>query len=93
MIPSLEASGPDPDEQERVHGVLQAPSRLDAATVAHLTQGLYGQRHAEDSLGPAVMIGPMKAQLDILVKLLRESSGPHKAALLHLVADWTTFIA
>lgn len=93
MAASLDASGPDPDERERIRGVLQVPSRLDGATVAHLTQGLYGQRHAEDSLGPGVMIGPMKAQLEILINVLRDTSGPHKAALMHLVADWTTFIA
>jgi tetratricopeptide (TPR) repeat protein len=38
------------------------------------------------------MIVPMKAHLDILVTVLRETSGPHKAALMHLVANWTTFI-
>jgi tetratricopeptide (TPR) repeat protein len=93
MIASLDAMGPDPDEQTRIRGVLHAPARLDEATIAHLTQGLYGHRHAEDSIGPSVMIGPMQAELEILVKVFRETSGPHKAALMHLVADWTTFVA
>jgi tetratricopeptide (TPR) repeat protein len=88
---SLDTPGPDPDERERVRGVLLAPSRLDAATVANLTQVLYGQRHAEDTLGPGMLIVPMKAQLDTLVKVLREASGSHKDALMHLVANWTTF--
>lgn len=92
MAVSLDASGPDPDERERIRGVLHVPSRLDGATVAHLTQGLYGQRHAEDSLGPGVMIGPMKSQLDILTTVLRDTSGPHKAELMRLVANWTTFV-
>jgi tetratricopeptide (TPR) repeat protein len=82
----------DPDEQARIRGILIAPSRLDAAAVSHLTQALYGQRHAEDVLGPTVMIGPMSAQLNTLAILLRESSGPHRPALMHLVANWTTFI-
>jgi tetratricopeptide (TPR) repeat protein len=38
------------------------------------------------------MIGPMKAQLDTLVTLLHDASGPHRPALMHLVADWLTFI-
>lgn len=88
----LDASGPDPDEQARIRGVLHASSRLDGATVAHLTQALYGQRHAEDSLGPSMMIGPMSAELDTLATLLRGASGPHRAALMHLVANWMTFI-
>jgi tetratricopeptide (TPR) repeat protein len=82
----------DPDAQARVRGVVDAPSRLDRATVAHLTQALYGQRHAEDSLGPSVMIDPMSAQLSTLATLLRGASGPHQPALMHLVANWTTFI-
>ena len=50
MTASLDAVGPDPDERARIRGVLRTPSRLDVATVAHLTQGLYGQRHAEDDV-------------------------------------------
>ena len=84
---TLDALGPDPDEQARIRGVVHAPSRLDGATVAHLTQGLYGQRHAEDSLGSSVMIAPMRAQLDTLVTLLREASGPHRPALYN---SWRT---
>lgn len=92
MTASLEESGPDPDEQERIHGVLLKPSRLDEVTVAHLTQGLYGQRHAEDSLGPSIMIDPMKAQLNALVSALHGASGPNKAALMQLVGNWMNFI-
>jgi tetratricopeptide (TPR) repeat protein len=88
---SPEARGLDPDEQARVRGVLLKPSRLDKATVANLTRVLYGQRHAEDTFGPGMLIVPMKAQLDTLVTVLREASGPHKDALMHLVADWMTF--
>ena len=92
VVSPLDAAGPDADEQARIRCVLLAPSRLDEATVGHLTRGLYGQRHAEDSLGPGMMIVPMQAQLDQLVMVFRETSGPHKPALLHLVANWTTFI-
>jgi transcriptional regulator with XRE-family HTH domain len=92
MTTSLDVSRPDPDERARISGVLLQPSRLDEATVAHLTQGLYGLRHAEDSPGSGVMIGPMKFQLDTLVAALRGASGPHRPALMHLVANWTTFI-
>jgi hypothetical protein len=92
MTEPLAALVPDPDERARVHGVLHVPSRLDAATVANLEQVLYGQRHAEDTIGPSMLIDPMKAQLETLITALREASGPNKAALLHLVTDWTTFV-
>jgi len=34
----------------------------------------------------------MEAQLSALVTALRETSGSHKAALMHLVAGWMTFV-
>ena len=34
----------------------------------------------------------MSAQLETLKILLRQTSGPNKLALMHLVANWTTFI-
>lgn len=92
LTESLDAHGPDSDEQARIRGVLRAPSHLDTATVTYLTQGLYGQRHAEDALGPQIMIAPMAAQLETLKELARQTTGPNKPALMHLVANWTTFI-
>jgi tetratricopeptide (TPR) repeat protein len=92
LPPTLDASGSDPDEQARVRHVLGDPSHLDVATVNYLTQGLYSNRHAEDSLGPDIMLGPMSAQLETLKELLRQATEPNKPALLHLVANWTTFI-
>jgi tetratricopeptide (TPR) repeat protein len=38
------------------------------------------------------MLGPMSAQLETLKALLRQATGPNKPALMHLVANWTTFI-
>jgi tetratricopeptide (TPR) repeat protein len=60
--------------------------------VTHLTRALYGQRHAEDSLGPSMMIDPMKAQLNALVSALHGASGPHETALIQLVGNWMNFI-
>jgi tetratricopeptide (TPR) repeat protein len=93
LAATLDAHGPNPDEQARMRSVLRAPSHLDAATVTYLTQGLYGQRHANDSLGAGIMIAAMSAQLETLKELLRRTSGPNKPSLLHLIADWTTFVA
>lgn len=92
LTASLHAAGINPDEQERVHEVVLAPSRVDAPSIEHLTQALYGQRHAEDSLGPTLMVDPMSAQLNMLVKVLRDTSGPHRPALMHLVGNWMNFI-
>lgn len=80
------------DEQDRIRRVIHSPSRLDATTVLNLTQALIGQRHAEDSLGPDLIIGPMSAQHAVLEAFLRNAYGPHRKNLAHLVANWTTFI-
>lgn len=80
------------DEQERIRRVIHSPTRLDATTVLNLTQSLIGQRHAEDTLGPDLVIGPMSAQRDVLEALLRNATGPHRKGLSLLVANWTTFI-
>lgn len=93
LAETIDAHGSNPDEQARVRSVLCSPSHLDGATIEYLTQGLYGQRHAEDSLGATVMLAPLSTQLETLKTLLRETSGPHEPALTALVADWTTFVA
>lgn len=80
------------DEQERIRRVIHSPTRLDATTVVNLTNALVGQRHAEDTIGPDMVIGPMSAQRDVLEALLRNSHGPHVRGLTQLVANWTTFI-
>ena len=80
------------DEQDRIHRVIREPSRLDKATIASLTQALVGQRHAEDSLGPDLIIGPTSIQRDALETLLRDSRDPYADPLTHLVANWTTFV-
>lgn len=86
------STGLTSDEAARVDGVIHGPARLDAATVANLSMALAGQRRAEDSLGPAVLKGPMTAELNFLENLLRGESGPHRKALMHLVAEWMTFV-
>ena len=35
----------------------------------------------------------MSTQLETLKALSRQASGPTKPALMHLIADWTTFVA
>jgi transcriptional regulator with XRE-family HTH domain len=80
------------DEQDRINRVIREPSRLDEATLANLTQALIGQRHAEDTLGPDLIIEPMRIQRDALEALLRDSRDPYSDPLMQLVANWTTFV-
>jgi hypothetical protein len=50
---SVDAYGPDPGEHARIRGVLLQPSRLDNATVAHLTRALTASAARKTASGPA----------------------------------------
>jgi tetratricopeptide (TPR) repeat protein len=82
----------DADEQDRIHQAIHSPKRLDATAVINLKQSLVGQRHADDILGPDLIIDAMSQQRDVLEALLRNSPSPHRDDLGVLVADWTTFV-
>lgn len=45
----------------------------------------------EDTLGPRPLVRPVLTQLHTLTRLLRCSTGPHRDALVRVVAEWTVF--
>ena len=81
-----------PDDQGRLLDVVHKPSRLDAATPKFLANVLAGQRHLEDALGPTAVLKPMALQLDAITRIFRDAAGPHRDALAHLVAEWTSYV-
>lgn len=93
--PDTQSSHPEKlntDEQERIRKVIHSPVRLDMTTVVNLSGALNGQRHAEDSLGPSLIIGPMSEQRAVLEALVRNYHGPYEKRLMQLVANWTTYV-
>ncbi|MFI0350635.1 helix-turn-helix domain-containing protein [Actinomadura sp. 9N407] len=80
-----------PDDKERVTQVVRRPSRLDVGTLNALATVLAGQRRLEDAVGPTALLGPVTGQLDALVAMLRDASGPLRDRLGRFVAEWTVY--
>src|SRR3569833_502930 len=81
-----------PDDESRLEGVEHHPARLAARAVESLAQVLVSQRRLEDAIGPAAVLRPATAQMDVMSKMLRDATGPHRDALAHVVAEWTSFV-
>ncbi len=81
-----------PDERSRLDAIEHRPSRLDTAAIHSLATVLANQRHLEDAMGPTAVLKPMAAQLQSLITLLRDSSGPHRDQLARVVAEWTSYV-
>ncbi|WP_267941013.1 helix-turn-helix transcriptional regulator [Streptomyces sp. ST2-7A] len=85
---ALRAVGMEEDDEARVDGVLARPGRVDGRTVETLAGVLTAQRRLEDAIGPRPLIPAVCAQLEQVGELAKESRGPHRKALLTVVAEW-----
>ena len=80
-----------PDDEARVTLAVARPARVDAGTIDALRKILAGQRRLEDATGASPLVGPVGAQLDSTVVLLRGAEGPHRGELERIVSEWMTF--
>ena len=69
------------DERERLSWMRRNPRHIDRATVDSLASALTAQRHLEDSVGSAAMLGPVTAQISVIEDLVTEARGPIRHAL------------
>ncbi|MBA0054324.1 hypothetical protein E0L36_26775 [Streptomyces sp. AJS327] len=79
------------EEAERVTRAIANPSRVDGQTVKALAGVLAAQRRLDDVMGPAPLITPAEAQMDTVLGLLKETRGPHRAALVEVAAESVQF--
>ncbi|WP_328691192.1 helix-turn-helix domain-containing protein [Streptomyces caniferus] len=79
------------DGAARISHALANPSRIDARAVEALSDILAAQRRLDDIVGPTPMIGPTEAQMDSVKGLLRAARGPHRDALIEVVAESVQF--
>ncbi|MFB4320016.1 hypothetical protein [Actinomadura sp. 21ATH] len=80
-----------PEDEERVRLVAAHPSRLDAGALEALATVLAAQRRLEDTVGAAILLAPVAAQLDGIMAVLRDASGPLRDRLGRIVAEWSVF--
>ncbi|GLW64666.1 hypothetical protein Arub01_29100 [Actinomadura rubrobrunea] len=80
-----------PDDEERLTLVSLRPARLDSGTLETLATVLAAQRRLEDAVGAAALLAPVAGQLDVLMVMLRDASGPLRDQLGRIVAEWTVY--
>ncbi len=80
------------DDRDRIAHSLAAPSRVDAGTVAALTDVLPAQRRLDDSLPATTMLPATAAQWESVEQLAREARGPHADALRYVAAEYVQFL-
>jgi hypothetical protein len=87
----------DPDERERLAGVLHNPSRLDAATLAHYEAMVTNLKRQEDLLGPRTVLPAILAQRHLVGGLVAAAPDELKPralsvyAQLSLMVGWSLF--
>ncbi|WP_131742357.1 hypothetical protein [Actinomadura roseirufa] len=79
------------DDSDRLTAVSQRSARLDVTALEALASILAGQRRLEDAVGPAVLLGPVTGQLDVIAGMLREARGPLRMRLGRVAAEWSVF--
>lgn len=78
-------------EHDRLQWAAAHPRHIDVAAIESLAAVLAAQRRAEDVLGSAPMLRPVKAQLPVVEDLASEARGPVRSGLLDVAAQWAQF--
>lgn len=81
-----------PDKRDRLEWSVRNPRRTDAATADALDALLHAQRRAEDCLGSAAMLRPVRAQAAVAEDLAAEARGDARPRLVHSAGQWAQFL-
>ncbi|WP_038843469.1 helix-turn-helix domain-containing protein [Salinispora arenicola] len=80
-----------PTTSERAAYAAQHPRRVDQGAVDALSDLLANYRRLEDAVGSALVVSPVRAQLDTVVTLLREARHHVRPAVVDMAAQWAQF--
>ncbi|WP_307961490.1 helix-turn-helix domain-containing protein [Salinispora arenicola] len=80
-----------PTTSERAAYAAQHPRRVDQGAVDALGDLLANYRRLEDAVGSALVVSPVRAQLDTVVTLLREARHHVRPAVVDMAAQWAQF--
>ncbi|NVI91163.1 helix-turn-helix transcriptional regulator [Actinomadura sp. BRA 177] len=80
-----------PDEGERLRLAAGRPSRVDQGVVQALATVLAAQRRLEDSVGSAVVIPAVDAQVAEIERMVIDACGDVRPSLLNVAAQWSQF--
>jgi transcriptional regulator with XRE-family HTH domain len=82
-----------PADLDQIAAVASNPRRVGFSTLESLARVLAGQRHLDDLIGSAAMIGPTLAQLHLVTTMAAEAVGPDRPGVLYEAAQWAQFCA
>jgi tetratricopeptide (TPR) repeat protein len=83
--------GLTPDDEERLALAVRRPSRVDGRVIASLTLILAEQRAAEDVIGSARLLPPVRTQVAELERLAAGTRSRFRDRLLAVGAQWAQF--
>jgi transcriptional regulator with XRE-family HTH domain len=87
----LDVSPINADQRDRIAYSVRFPGRIDEAAISALADSLAAQRRLDDVLGPGPLIPASVAQMEMVIKLLREVNGPHRQALASVASEHVQF--
>jgi transcriptional regulator with XRE-family HTH domain len=79
------------DDRERLAAAAANPHRVGAAAVDALSRVLSAQRHLEDSVGAAAIIGPVVPQLDTVTAIARDARSVTRPKALYAAGQWAQY--
>ncbi len=79
------------DDEERIIRAIRRPARIDSSVATSLARLLVAHRETEDVIGSAPLVKPVKAQLDMLESLVKESRGPSRPDIIDTAAQWAEY--
>lgn len=80
------------DDLDPLAAAAANPARISPDAVRSLARVLSAQRHLEDSVGAAAVIGPVMAQVETVERMVSEATGPHRPALMQVAGQYGQFV-
>lgn len=90
---NLVALAGDPDDLDQVVATASARTlrSVPLETVDAFSRVLGAQRHLDDQIGSAALLGPTTAHLDLIAGMVLEAVGPTRPDLLRVATQWAQF--
>ncbi|MBO2453864.1 hypothetical protein J4573_42710 [Actinomadura barringtoniae] len=81
----------NPEDEERLIKAACRPTRVDRSVIESLAAILAAQRRTEDVIGSGPLLGPVRAQLDMIGHLVAEARGPLRSEMVNVGGQWAQF--
>jgi transcriptional regulator with XRE-family HTH domain len=93
QLADLVIVGAHPEDLDQIAAVAANPRRVGFTTLDSLARVLAGQRHLDDLMGSAALLGPTLAQMHLITAMAVEAVGPDRPGVLYEAGQWAQFCA